>query len=317
MQKEANTKRKSSFEEQQPIKIGYIFCEKKLGKDELAFLRIAKQRNVDLIMFNISKYFDDNALKKRAKLCKVIFNNSAEDFAVEYTKMLEEMGKKVIDSSKAFYYTEDKWMFYLKCKKNNIPTPKTILLPENITIAKNRLKKFNHWPVILKRIAGTMGEYVAKADNMDEAVDIMEKFWKKGSDRIPIIAQQFIKSKSYRITLIDGEIVQTATKDNKGWKSTGVYQKEHHKFRVGSRLKKIAEKTALMSGIKVCGIDLMRKGTKWFVVEVNSQPSLDFFPDEREKLIEKVFDLLIKESLRFMDKHTLHNLIYLHRAHHK
>ena len=280
------------------LKIGYIFCERKFEKDEKCFMKVAKQRNIDLVMFNVLKYFDDKTLRKKAKHCKMIFNNSAEDFAMEYVKTLEEMGKRVVDSSKTFYYTEDKWMFYLKCKKNKIPTPKTILLPENIWIARTRLKKFNKWPVILKRISGNNGEYVAKADNLEEAVDIMAKFWKKGSDRLPIVAQEFIKSKSYRITLIDNNIVQTATKDNTGWKSTGAYQKIHHKFKVGSNLKKIAKKTAQMSGISVCGIDLMRKGEKWFVIEVNSQPSLDFFPEEREKLIEKIFDMIEKKCGR-------------------
>jgi hypothetical protein len=42
----------------------------------------------------------------------------------------------------------------------------------------------------------------------------------------------------------------------------------------------------------------MRKGEKWFVIEVNSQPSLDFFPEEREKLIEKIFDMIEKKCGR-------------------
>ncbi len=53
---------------------------------------------------------------------------------------------------------------FLKCKEHNIPTVETILLPENIESAKKELKKFNKWPVILKRIEGCMGDFVERAD---------------------------------------------------------------------------------------------------------------------------------------------------------
>ena len=130
-------------------------------------------------------------------------------------------------------------MFSLECYKHKIPSPQTILLSENIQIAKEELEAFRHWPVVLKRIYGTQGEYVAKADNLEQAEKIMEKFWKKGSDRIPIIAQEFIKSPCYRVTVIGKEIVQTFVKNNKGWKKTGVYAKKEKRFRVSKKLRKI------------------------------------------------------------------------------
>jgi glutathione synthase/RimK-type ligase-like ATP-grasp enzyme len=285
-------------EEKKKLTIGYLFCERKYGKDEQAFSKVCKKRKINLVMFNIYHDIEQRELEKKAAKCDIIFNNSADEYAIEYVKTLEELGKKVIDSSRSFYYIEDKWMFYLMCRKNKIPTPKTILLPENLIIARKKLKKFNKWPVILKRIEGCQGEFVERAENLDEAIKIIQNFWKKGGgEKLPIIAQQFIKSKSYRVTLIGGKIVQTATKDANGWKSTGVYQKVHHKFKVGSRLRKIAKKVALASRIHVLGIDFMKKGEKWFVLEANAVPAFDFFPNEREKLLSKVIDLLVKEIL--------------------
>ena len=167
--------------------IGYIHCDRKPGPDEKAFIKQAKKRNINLIMFNISKRIDQRELQRKIKKCKIIFNNSGEDYAYEFVKTLEELGKKVVDSSRAYYFIEDKWMFSLECYKHKIPSPQTILLSENIQIAKEELEAFRHWPVVLKRIYGTQGEYVAKADNLEQAEKIMEKFWKKGSDRIPIV----------------------------------------------------------------------------------------------------------------------------------
>ena len=274
--------------------IGYIYCENKLGKDEKAFLKQAKKRNINLVMFNINIELNEKEIEK-AKKCDIIFNNSAEEFAWEFVKTLEELGKKVIDSSKTFYFTEDKWIFYLACREHDIPTPKTILLSEHINIAKKELHEFNNWPVILKRIEGTCGEYVERARNLDEAEKIINKFWKKGSERLPIIAQEFIESPCYRVTTIGNEIVQTAVKNSKNWKKTGVYAKNIEKLKVDNSLKKIIKKVINICRINVCGIDLIKKNNQWLVLEVNSTPAFDFFESERETLIGKVLDMLVKK----------------------
>ena len=48
--------------------------------------------------------------------------------------------------------------------------------------------------------------------------------------------------------------------------------------------------------IKICGIDVLKKGGKWLLLEVNGQPSLDFFEEEHERIIEEVLNLLIKAA---------------------
>jgi len=272
----------------QKRKIGYIYCESKLGPDEKAFLKLAKKRNIKLILFNIAKEIDEKELERKAKRCEVIYNNSAEDFAWEVVKTLEELGKKVIDSSKTYYFTEDKWIFSLACNEHDILTPKTILLSENLNIARKELHDFNYWPVILKRIQGTCGEYVARAENIDKAEEIINKFWQKGNERLPIIAQEFISSPCYRVTVIGEEIVQTAIKNGNGWKKI-------ERFEIDDHLRSIINKIIKISKIDICGIDFVKKDGQWFVLEVNSTPAFDFFDEEREMIIGKVLDLLVQK----------------------
>lgn len=277
------------------IVIGYIFYAKHLEEDERLFLEIAEKHNIELVMFNVAKDLDEKEIEEKSKRCDLIFNNSAEDFAIEIVKTLEEMGKKVIDSSETYYYTEDKWMFFMKCKDHNLPTPETILLSENIETAKKELKNFNRWPVVLKRVSGTMGQYVERAKNIKESEKIIKHFWKKGSERLPIIAQEFIESPSYRITVVGGKILQTAIKESKNWKATGVYAKKFKRFKVDKSLAKLIQKLIKIVKIKVCGVDLLKKDGKWIILEVNSEPAFDFFEDEREKIIEEVLVFLKKQ----------------------
>ncbi len=273
--------------------IGYIFDNRFLTQEDKLFINSAKKNNVELILFNLDKDLNEEEIEEKAKKCDIIFNNSGEEFAIEIIKTLEELGKKVICSSRDYYNTEDKWLFYLKCKKHKIPTPKTILLSENLNHIKKELIKFNIWPVILKRIEGTCGDYVNKAYNIPEALKIIKKFWGKGNQKLPIIAQELIKSSSYRILVIDNKIVQAIIKRNRaGWKSTGVYQKRFKKFIPDANLKNIVAKLLKITGLKICGIDLLKKGSEWEVLEINSSPGLDFIKSEQKKIIEKIINYL-------------------------
>jgi RimK family alpha-L-glutamate ligase len=249
------------------------------------FIELAKKKEVNLITINISEKFNIKSFKRKVKKCDIIYCSVWDEFSVELTKTIEELGKKIIETSKSYYCTEDKWMFYVKCKKNNVPTPDTILLSENINNARAELKEFGRWPVVLKRISGTMGEYVGKAKSMGEAEALIRKFWKKGNEKLPIIAQEFVKSPSYRVTVIGNKIVQTALKrNNAGWKATGVYAKTFEHFDIDKKLERIIKKTIKFLDIKICGIDMLKKDGKWLLLEVNGQPALDFFEEERERL---------------------------------
>ena len=275
--------------------VGYIFSGK-LSKEEKIFLKVAKKKNIQLVMINISKEVGLEELENKVKDCDIVYNNTALEFAIEYKKTIEELGKKVIDSSESYYSTEDKWLFFVKCKEHKIPTPDTILLSDDINLAKKELNEFNYWPVILKRVWGEMGEFVERAKDTKEAVKVINKFWDKDNERLPIIAQEFILSPSYRVTVIGDKVVQTAIKENKNWKATGVYSKKFKKFDVDKDLKKIIDKLIKISKMKVFGVDLLKKDDKWYVLEINAEPAFDFFENEREKLISDVLNLMKKTN---------------------
>ena len=277
--------------------IGLISCEKEISTEVKTFIELAKKKDIQLVVINISDKFNIKSFKRKVKKCDIIYCSVWDDFSIELVKTIEEWGTKIYESSNSYYYTEDKWMFYVKCKKYNLPTPDTILLSENIYNAKKELKEFGRWPVILKRITGTMGEYVGKAKGLVEAEALIKKLWKKGSEKLPIIAQEFIKSPSYRVTVIGNKIIQTALKkNNAGWKATGVYAKKFEHFEIDRKLERIIKKIIKGLDIKVCGIDMLKKNGKWVLLEVNAQPSLDFFEEEREKLTEATLNLLIKSA---------------------
>jgi RimK family alpha-L-glutamate ligase len=282
------------------IVIGYIFTAQNITYEEKLFLKLAKEKNLEIVMMNLSQKVDEREFEDKIKKCDFVYNTASDDFVIEFLKTAEELGKKVLDASKLYYYTEDKWMFYLKCREHKVPTPETILLAHNLNAAKSELKRFNRWPVILKRIYGSVGRYVEKADTLAQAVGTLKKFYKKDLDKQSIIAQEFIKSPSYRVTIIDNKIVQTAVKKNTGWKCTGEFGDKFERFKIDKELEKILKKVMKFTKIIVCGIDLLKKNGKWVVLEANSSPSLDFFDNEWEYLIDLVLIALKKYYRRHL-----------------
>ncbi len=272
--------------------LGILISGREIPETTQRLVTLAKESFMEVLILNITSEVSQEDLEKMI-VCDIIFNDSGEEYAMNYIKIFENIGIPVVESSKALFQ-ESKWNFYKICMKNDIPAPKSILLDNDLDVARKQLEEFNCWPVILKRVVGTWGDYVQRAENVDEAIEVMKKFWEKGNQVMPIIAQEFIDSFSYRVTYIDDEIVQTAIKENNNWKCTGVYAQNFKKFDIDDNLKQVIEKLMKSFDIKICGVDLLKRGDDWLVIEVNTEPALDFFPEEIDFLLKKEIQLIHK-----------------------
>jgi len=283
--------------------IGYITNSRIPALEDETFKRIAKKVGVNLVLINPTKDFDVDIIAEKAKDCDIIYNDEIDYLSLEIAKQLELAGFTVVETSRSYYYTEDKWLLYLKCLKSGIPVPKTFLLSSDLISAREQIKKINQFPIIIKRVQGYLGKFVDKADDIDGAIEIVKKFWERGDDRFPIIAQEFVLSDSYRVMTIGGKVVQTALKKCSDWKATGVASKSFEKFDIDKSLKKIIKKVTKTIDIQICGIDFAkRENGEWVLIEVNSGPAYDFFEKEFSTLIEKALRHLKKKSIEIKSK---------------
>lgn len=276
--------------------IGFITNSRLLTEKEAdRFKRVAEKMDIDLVFFNSADKMDLTDLKTRAKECDIIYNDDGEFITIELAKTLEALaGKIVVEPTKTFYYTEDKWLQYVMCVKHGIPAPKTILLPSDLVSARKEIVDFNHFPVIIKRIEGCRGEFVDKANTADEAVEVIKKFWTKGENRFPVLAQEFVDSSSYRVFVIGGEVVQTALKKSNRWKATGVDSASFDKFEIDSEMKAMLDKLTSVTDLTFCGFDFAKHNGQWVFIEINGNPSFDFYENEYDLMVEKVLAHLRK-----------------------
>lgn len=276
--------------------IGYIYIANRITPEERALFDYAKRWRVKIIPINAVKCQSPLQLSRIAKKCRVAILNSAEPMAMEMAKVLEYYGTKILDSTNAFYYSENKWMFYVKCRRHKIPVPRTILIPYNIRNARKELKQLlKSGAIIIKGVDTSNGDFVERAKNIKQAMSLIKKI--RGKTHAPIIAQEYIKNchKVYRVLIIGDKVVQSIIKRSKGWKCTGAYLYDYiPNFTPTPKLKKMCLKMTRFLNLPWCGIDVMRKNNQWVFIEANSSPGMEFLDDDMPKMYQELLKYVVK-----------------------
>jgi len=53
------------------ITLGYIYSGQNLSNEEKIALELAEKKNIEIIMFNVSKYFDEKGVEEEIKKCDI------------------------------------------------------------------------------------------------------------------------------------------------------------------------------------------------------------------------------------------------------
>ena len=272
-------------DKEKKLSIGIIYYKTYQDYEDRMLLKALRKKNMNVICLPAEEQLDINELIEKTRSCKLIYNDTTCQpilfESLELSKTLEELGKKVINSSHSFFYQEDKWMFYLKCLEHRIPTPKTYFIPRETRfysrIIKEILKKN---PLVLKGIFSDNASEVEKVVDYPMFVKKIRKIVNR-SHGSPIIAQEFIPNlkRSYRATLINHQLQQFVVKISKSWKQSGNVREHFRTIKINKKLKNLCEKASRALGMQICGLDLIFNNEKWYIIEANSCPALNFIND--------------------------------------
>lgn len=277
--------------------IGYIYGNKNLTREDRLFLKLARKEGARVITFSSMRYTSPERIGISAGKCDVVFNASADLIAVEIAKIAEYAGAAVLDPTHSLYYCEDKMMFYVRCTKNKILTPKTYLLPLPMHKCRKPIRRLikTCGAVVIKNVLADNGEFVGRAKTVDQALALIKKFRKR--DLAPLIAQEYIHTSRnvYRVMVLDGKVVQGVVKKSKHWKCTGEFvHGDAPVFHVTPALSDMCIKIAQTMNLPLCGIDLMRKKNGWIAIEANSCPAMDFVKQDMKHLYEQLVVYLVR-----------------------
>ena len=291
-------------DKEKKISMGLIYYKTYEDYEDRMLFKALKKKNMNIVHLPAEEQLDVSELKEKTKNCKLIYNDTTCQpilfESLELSKTLEEIGKKVINSSHSFFYKEDKWMFYLKCLEHRIPTPKTYFIPRETRFYQKIIKEIlRESPLVLKGVFSDNAMEVERVNDYPMFVKKIKKIVKR-SHGSPIIAQEFIPNlkRSYRATLINHKLQQFVVKISKSWKQSGHIREHFRTIKVNKKLKNLCERTSKALGMQICGLDLIFNNGKWYIIEANSCPALNFINDDEKRLVKNMANYLHSECKR-------------------
>jgi ribosomal protein S6--L-glutamate ligase len=279
--------------------VGYIYYKTFHDPTNDRIMKAIKKRGFDVVRLPVEDQVELGVLEDKTKDCGVVFNNAVfepiEFESIEITKTLEEFGKRVVNASRCLFYEDDRWLFYQICLEHNIPTPKTYFVPKERRFDSSTIRSvLADRPLVLKAIFSDNGECVYKVNDYSGFQKKLHMIMRK-NPASPVVAQEFVpnNNRSFRATLVGYKVAQFVEKIGTNWKQTGNGKKERFRtLKIDSRTRKLCERSARIFGMDICGLDMLNHDGKWYVIEANSCPALDFIYADEKRLVNLIADYL-------------------------
>jgi glutathione synthase/RimK-type ligase-like ATP-grasp enzyme len=189
-------------------------------------------------------------------------------------------------------------MLYLECLKNKISTPLTYLIPKKLNYNKKKIEKIlMESPIVIKAVFSDKGLCVERAKTFEEFDDKLQKIINKAPTS-PVIAQKYIDhgNVSYKVMMIGNRVVQSVIIKGKSWEQTGMKENENYRnFKPDKKLRELCEKASKAFNMKWCSLDLIKEKDKWYLIEVNGCPAIDFINKDMERIGNILVNYIHKE----------------------
>ena len=201
---------------------------------------------------------------------------------LNFLQEFESLGFICINTYNAMMNCNNKWLTYTILEKQNIATPKTALI--NNQMSSDDIKKIakeqfgNKYPLIVKILDGSKGKGVSIVESERSLTSVIQALLVTNTSGV--ILQEFIPNDGdYRIHVVNNEIVAymkreaTSSKEFRANISLGGTGKV---VEISDEIKQLAINTHSASGCVWSGVDIMiAKDTKKpYVVEINTSPGL-------------------------------------------
>ncbi len=225
-----------------------------------------------------------------------------------FAQKAKALGLVVIDDPESILRCTNKVYLAELLKRHNIPTPQTFMLhSRNLDQIVDKLPV----PCVLKRPDSSFSLGVVKAESV---ADIREKVNQMLEDSDLIIAQEFMPTPfDWRIGIIDNKLLYAC----KYYMARGhwqIYNRSDNQEDYGhaetfpieeipAKLRMLSLKTAAVIGDGLYGLDIKEKDGKFYVIEVNDNPSIDGGIEDGV-IKNKLYDEIMKVFLKRLDKKT-------------
>lgn len=256
---------------------------------------ICKEKGIEI---NYLSFRWIRELKKNNKICHIVRNSFD------------------LNPSSAYQVVNDKYATYEVLKHNNIPVLKHYIIfnpnaegrcefAVNIEEEVDEIfTKIGEEKLVLKANTSSEGKNVYLINSKEEAIEIIEELFSQYFTSVSICPFENIECE-YRVTFLDGEILNVYKKIAKNWKhnlAEGAEIAEITEYDEIDKVKELALKAGKAVNARFVNIDISRRvNGELFVMEINGSVCMSKFIEKApngkeiakniyEKAIDKMFD---------------------------
>ncbi|MFI5205380.1 MAG: RimK family alpha-L-glutamate ligase [Candidatus Paceibacterales bacterium] len=188
---------------------------------------------------------------------------------VKLAKRFKLAGKKVVDAAIAHgNIAQGKWVDYRQMMKADLPIP-------NSSKTHGRERWTNEYPFILKWVYGMKGKGVFLARDKHQLAKISPLHPKK-----QWLVQEFIKADyEYKVITVGFKALPKVSRFRVKQDGFGIDFSGHQSIKTSSvpKVAAIAEQASKLLGRQLAKVDILQKGKKFYILEVNRFPGLEWF----------------------------------------
>jgi [lysine-biosynthesis-protein LysW]---L-2-aminoadipate ligase len=213
-------------------------------------------------------------LDRPAELPSVVLNRSVSHTNALYAAWcFEHYGVPTVSSARVLELAGDKARTSLRLAHDGIPTPRTIvaLSPESALRAIETIG----YPAVLKPAVGSWGRLMAKVDNSEQAVQILEhKTALASTSHSVFYVQEYVPKpeRDLRAFVIGDEVVAAMYRRSSEWRTNAARGGSVEAAPVTPELSDLSLRAARSVGGGVVAVDLMESSRGLLVHEVNPTP---------------------------------------------
>ena len=186
----------------------------------------------------------------------------------------QESGCFMLNDLKSSVLCDNKFLSYIAFSRNNIPIPRTSLIPTEKAIENAHERIGGKFPVVIKTLSGTQGIGVSIVDSMQSMVSVIQSLKKYNAD---LLIQEHIKLKYDVRTIVLGGRIIASTRRNKvpdDFRSNAHLGATTEPYILNDKEQKVVKAAARVMGGQLVGVDHCIVDGEIFVLECNASPGI-------------------------------------------
>jgi ribosomal protein S6--L-glutamate ligase len=186
----------------------------------------------------------------------------------------QESGCFMLNDLQASVLCDNKFLSYIAFSRNNIPIPRTALIPTEKAIENAHERIGGKFPVVIKTLSGTQGIGVSIVDSMQSMVSVIQSLKKYNAD---LLIQEHIKLKYDVRTIVLGGRIIASTRRNKvpdDFRSNAHLGATTEPYILNDDEQKVVKAAARVMGGQLVGVDHCIVNNEIFILECNASPGI-------------------------------------------